>query len=777
MSLSGLPQFDHPQAGYAQCGEVPNLNNSSSVAGATGNVNEVVFTFTPHAGGLHRVDYRSDVILGGAAPSSGMTIRVLGGADVFVTAPPTGNADGSRLSPTRLENFVEVNLDEGVEYEFVRWAGGGSWAQGNQVCVADAGLAQYVAENSASNDTDSDVVIATTAFTATNFVDVEIGDSYIQLDNGDTWGFDAGDATSDYVVSEDQCFRESVQIGNNGNTRNVGPAFAGLTVSDIIDPTSLGGGAQAERITSVQATIDNTGSGSLIVNNQTTGESSETSTESWTGVFSSLTSVVFTLNTPLDISVGDLVIIETVGGGGRWRFNFNGTPGHLFSGTSGTGTIANSMAGHMDGDIRHDVVILTDINNLAPDITLVDGVVGTVPATWVRCDRLDELGITAEDIRAVQNDNNTPSKICREFGVAPVQIPFNQLNANGTLELSNGVTATFQAGTGYADVNSDNNGNARHTNGDPANLTSLAFDVPVVVTLTESEGGFALGGAGEGFDWFGDAGVSWTTQDVAGFEFRDPNTTTAYSGGQDIQFISTGGVAVPGWEAVSTPTSTLEWLMFGGTPGGDFNITIQAAGRLEADLQLAGTYLLQDGSTLTVEQAVEGGWMPCDTLSIEEESRVLELIEDNQDATTLDPVAPGATNASFHNGTIDANLQTIATNASTLIDLSQFNPTVNGDLSLAGGILSTSVDASYHVVWQLALERQSGPAGNNVLVQPVAGGVSRGGDDSVIAQGQEVVFSGSYVASLTSGQNMNIAVSGGDAVGVSNVRVSVVRIA
>lgn len=260
-----------------------------------------------------------------------------------------------------------------------------------------------------------------TVINTTNGVAVPIGEEYILFPNGDTWASPPASAGGADPASTEEgnlaivgddgeefslplrdklCLLEPVQIGNNGNTRNVGPAFAGLTVSTTIGASQFSGSGQADTLISVQATIDNTGSGSLIVTNETTGESSTTSDESWAGTFSSLTGVVFTLEHPLAISVGDLLTVETVGGGGRWRYNFNGTPGHMFQGDTGAGTITNSMAGHMDGTLKHTVrvysdgetekVIEFDANGDPQEIT--------IDPSWTNCDGLMSAGLTAQDI-------------------------------------------------------------------------------------------------------------------------------------------------------------------------------------------------------------------------------------------------------------------------------------------------------------------------------------------------------------------------------------------
>ena len=189
----------HPDAGYAQCGTIAGLNNGSAAAGATGPVSDVAFTFTPHADGDYRIDYSSESLAGGATPTSGMTItNTATGAVVYVTAPATGDADGARLSPARPENFVIVTLEGGVTYTVQRWAGGGTYAQGNVTSIAEVGLAEYLAKATPDviatpSDWTNDTIPLNTNFTAesrVSYLYVQIPDSANEIDtsalnNGD----------------------------------------------------------------------------------------------------------------------------------------------------------------------------------------------------------------------------------------------------------------------------------------------------------------------------------------------------------------------------------------------------------------------------------------------------------------------------------------------------------------------------------------------------------------------------------------------------------------
>ena len=236
--------------------------------------------------------------------------------------------------------------------------------------------------------------------------------------------------------NEMACYIEPVVVSSNGNTRNVGPNFDGLSGSHLVNASGPGGVPIAQRITTLTGTIDNTGSGSVIVTNQTTGQSSASSEESWTGIFSSLTFVEFTLDTPIEITPGDLITFETVGSGGRWRFNFN-TPSDLFTSADGTGTLDNSLAGHFDGVIEHRVTTYDD--GEGPKLIEFDANGDpqeiTVGPTWMTCGGLQAAGLTAADIRSAQNDYVLDSEACYDTGVvdtaADYTVPFEISNLDG----------------------------------------------------------------------------------------------------------------------------------------------------------------------------------------------------------------------------------------------------------------------------------------------------------------------------------------------------------
>jgi len=79
--------------------------------------------FTPPESGSYVFTYSGDVQSGTGGISVGTTV---GGTEVFVSDPASGDADGSRLTLTRQENFTPpIPLTAGVTYSITQWVGGG----------------------------------------------------------------------------------------------------------------------------------------------------------------------------------------------------------------------------------------------------------------------------------------------------------------------------------------------------------------------------------------------------------------------------------------------------------------------------------------------------------------------------------------------------------------------------------------------------------------------------------------------------------------------------
>ena len=87
--------------------------------------------FTPSVDGDYVVEYSGMVQSG----TGGITLNV-GGTDIFVSAPPTGDLDGGRLSTTRQENFSStLSLQAGIPVTVTQWTGGGGLILNHTVCV------------------------------------------------------------------------------------------------------------------------------------------------------------------------------------------------------------------------------------------------------------------------------------------------------------------------------------------------------------------------------------------------------------------------------------------------------------------------------------------------------------------------------------------------------------------------------------------------------------------------------------------------------------------
>ena len=135
----------HPDAGYALCSaEAPFLQNPSG----SGVIlfEEFTETFTPHANGEYTFTYSASEIvrLGGstngtAAVNIGTT---LGASDIFDSAATLA----ARLNTGTLELEVTITLEEGVEYFFTGFAGGGSNVTGLKFCIVEQRLADYIDE-------------------------------------------------------------------------------------------------------------------------------------------------------------------------------------------------------------------------------------------------------------------------------------------------------------------------------------------------------------------------------------------------------------------------------------------------------------------------------------------------------------------------------------------------------------------------------------------------------------------------------------------------------
>ena len=114
--------------------EVVFKNTGAEVSNGTGaNTGNLETSFTATVAGDYIFEYSGNVVSGTGGISVG---TVAATSDLFVSAPPTGDADGARLTATRQENFSPpITLAEGQEVFIAQWAGGGGLVQDHTVCV------------------------------------------------------------------------------------------------------------------------------------------------------------------------------------------------------------------------------------------------------------------------------------------------------------------------------------------------------------------------------------------------------------------------------------------------------------------------------------------------------------------------------------------------------------------------------------------------------------------------------------------------------------------
>ena len=100
-------------------------NTTSEVSnGAGANTGNASTTFVPTETRDYVFEYSGEVQQGTGGISIGTTVL---GTDLFVASPASGDADGSRLTPTRQENFTPpIPLTAGDVVYITQWAGGSS---------------------------------------------------------------------------------------------------------------------------------------------------------------------------------------------------------------------------------------------------------------------------------------------------------------------------------------------------------------------------------------------------------------------------------------------------------------------------------------------------------------------------------------------------------------------------------------------------------------------------------------------------------------------------
>ena len=184
-------RFEHPDAGYAECADAPvDMDNPA----ANGNaIQEDLYSFIPHATEEYTFNFSADEVIAVEAGSAGngtAGIRIgttPGGTEIHGTNIP------DRLTETVLSKTLTFTLQEGVEYFVQGFAGGGSFARGFTSCVAEAGLAQYISENSSD-----EVTIPPSSDYATSDLTADGARTHNWGTNNQTENFTGGQATRDY---------------------------------------------------------------------------------------------------------------------------------------------------------------------------------------------------------------------------------------------------------------------------------------------------------------------------------------------------------------------------------------------------------------------------------------------------------------------------------------------------------------------------------------------------------------------------------------------------
>ena len=141
LGSDGLPFFAEPTAFKSVILEVSN--------GAGANTGVAETTFTPTETTDYIFEYSGDVQQNTGGMSVGTTV---GGTDLFVADPVSGDADGSRLTLTRQDNFTPpIPLTAGVTYHITQWAGGSGIIFNHTVCANAVQVDRFGPSTDANN--------------------------------------------------------------------------------------------------------------------------------------------------------------------------------------------------------------------------------------------------------------------------------------------------------------------------------------------------------------------------------------------------------------------------------------------------------------------------------------------------------------------------------------------------------------------------------------------------------------------------------------------------
>ena len=222
LGSDGLPYLGDTEVVYKNV--VAEVSN-----GAGNNTLNTETTYTPAVDGDYTVLYSGAVVSGTGGISVG---TATGLSDLFVSEPATGDADGSRLTTTRQDNFTPaITLTGGVTYFITQWAGGGGLVNDHTVCV----IGQIVSVAGT-------VTTAATAFTTTDGVQVKAGGFYREFPDGTTSATPTVAEYNEFINNYKPLYIALSYEAAGGGTAVIKVNGVDATYKDLTNATDAGGG-------------------------------------------------------------------------------------------------------------------------------------------------------------------------------------------------------------------------------------------------------------------------------------------------------------------------------------------------------------------------------------------------------------------------------------------------------------------------------------------------------------------------------------------------------
>ena len=374
---------------------IPEVSN-----GAGANTGNLSSTFTPTASGDYIFEYSGDVQQGNGGISVGTTVQ---GTDLFVSSPASGDADGSRLTLTRQENFTPaIPLTAGVTYHITQWAGGGGIIFNHTVSAGETGQSETVITGEHVDGSD---------------VLTWIQEEYYE---------EPGAVT---VVDD------VTGLGSGGDT-----PFGLITANTGVDINYTA--SQAGPLAEVFMNLRNTGADeviTLLVRNSNTGETSNATHTVVSGDAFGAAGNDFVLDTPLTTSIGDVIEFEFTGddNGTVVQRNTN-DPANTYS-WQFAGLINNPSMGlrYREPGIEHivrtyDDGSLFEVDTTANTVTPL----ASIPVDWTLKPEVDNDNQTAAEV-SYDNTNSgltaTNTQEAIDELASPTSLLFQTETSAGTL--------------------------------------------------------------------------------------------------------------------------------------------------------------------------------------------------------------------------------------------------------------------------------------------------------------------------------------------------------